>query len=165
MLPSSRPGFARWAWYSSCQSTSYVLFCLEHEAQKSDPPSRKAFRLTETRAFPLVANVKQDLKQAMTGGFFFSGKFFTRSCLFSLLWMLTNFLYIRGLVNLGCTEMISIFATHVSFVYLLSWVVLHEQFVGIRVSVAGDKRTNTNTKAVLYSLGKSTWHNNSSTFF
>lgn len=98
---------------------------------------------------------------------FFPGKFFTRSCLFSLLWMLTNFLYIRGLVNLGCTEMISIFATHVSFVYLLSWVVLHEQFVGIRVSVAGDKRTNTNTKAVreLYSLGKSTWHNNSSTFF
>ena len=68
--------------------------------------------------------------------FLFSGKFFSRSCLFSLLWVLTNFFYIRGLVALGCTEMISLFATNVSFVYMLSWVVLHEQFVGIRVSIS-----------------------------
>ena len=64
----------------------------------------------------------------------FSGKFFSRSCMFSMLWVLTNFLYIRGLYALGCSEMISLFATNVSFVYMLSWVVLHEQFVGIRVS-------------------------------
>ena len=68
--------------------------------------------------------------------FLFTGKFFSRSCLFSLLWVLTNFFYIRGLVALGCTEMISLFATNVSFVYMLSWVVLHEQFVGIRVSIS-----------------------------
>ena len=54
--------------------------------------------------------------------------------MFSMLWVLTNFLYIRGLYALGCSEMISLFATNVSFVYMLSWVVLHEQFVGIRVS-------------------------------
>jgi hypothetical protein len=65
----------------------------------------------------------------------FSGKFFGKSCLFSMLWVLTNYMYIRALVALGSTEVISLFATNVSFVYLLSWVVLHEQFVGIRVSM------------------------------
>ena len=69
-------------------------------------------------------------------GVSFSGKFFSRSCFFSMLWVLTNFLYIRGLYALGCSEMISLFATNVSFVYMLSWVVLHEQFVGIRVSMS-----------------------------
>jgi solute carrier family 35 protein F3/4 len=52
-----------------------------------------------------------------------------------MLWVLTNYMYIRALVALGSTEVISLFATNVSFVYLLSWVVLHEQFVGIRVSM------------------------------
>ena len=65
---------------------------------------------------------------------FFAGKFYWRSCGFSFLWLLTNFLYIKALNALGCTEVIALFATNISFVYLLSWVVLHEQFVGIRVS-------------------------------
>ena len=62
-------------------------------------------------------------------------------CGFSFLWVLTNFLYIKALDALGCTEVIALFATNISFVYLLSWVVLHEQFVGIRVSIAHSQET------------------------
>ncbi len=47
--------------------------------------------------------------------------------------MLTNYLYVYSLKILGPTEVAALFATNVSFVYLLSWVVLHEQFVGLRI--------------------------------
>ena len=50
-----------------------------------------------------------------------------------MLWVLTNYLYVYSLKILGPTEVVSLFATNVSFIYLLSWVILHEQFVGIRV--------------------------------
>ena len=35
--------------------------------------------------------------------------------------------------NLDCTVVTALFATNASFVYLLSWVILQEQFVGIRI--------------------------------
>ena len=35
---------------------------------------------------------------------------------------------------LECTVVTALFATNAGFVYLLSWVVLHNQFVGVRVS-------------------------------
>ncbi len=43
----------------------------------------------------------------------------------------------RNVVNfsiLECTVVTALFATNACFVYLLSWVILHEQFVGVRVS-------------------------------
>ena len=41
-----------------------------------------------------------------------------------------NLLYTR---NLDCAVVTALFATNASFVYLLSWVILQEQFVGIRI--------------------------------
>ena len=52
---------------------------------------------------------------------------------FCLLSVLTNYLYIASLKVLDCTVVTALFATNASFVYLLSWVILHHQFVGIRV--------------------------------
>ena len=57
-------------------------------------------------------------------------------CLFSFLAFLTNYLYILSLNWLSCTDVLALFACNVSFVYLLSWVVLHQQFVGIRVRLS-----------------------------
>lgn len=42
-------------------------------------------------------------------------------------------MYMYALSVLDATDVMSLFATNVSFVYLLSWVVLHDQFVGLRV--------------------------------
>lgn len=64
----------------------------------------------------------------------FLGRFMTRCSLFCLLWVGTNYMYILSLKILLATDVMALFATNVSFVYLLSWVILHEQFVGIRVS-------------------------------
>ena len=60
------------------------------------------------------------------------GLLLSRSFLFCLMSVLTNYLYIASLKYLDCTVVTAIFATNASFVYLLSWVILHQQFVGIR---------------------------------
>ena len=52
---------------------------------------------------------------------------------FCLVSVSTNYLYIKSLETLDCTTVTSLFATNASFVYLLSWVVLRQQFVGVRV--------------------------------
>ncbi|EFX69060.1 hypothetical protein DAPPUDRAFT_62657 [Daphnia pulex] len=61
------------------------------------------------------------------------GTFIGRCCLFCLLWVGTNWMYMYALSVLDATDVMALFATNVSFVYLLSWVVLHDQFVGLRI--------------------------------
>lgn len=61
------------------------------------------------------------------------GRYFYRCISFCLLWVGTTYLYMKSLRVLNATEVIVLFATNVASVYLLSWVILHEQFVGIRV--------------------------------
>ncbi|KAG8285614.1 hypothetical protein J6590_076749 [Homalodisca vitripennis] len=64
---------------------------------------------------------------------FTAGRFLTRCCFFCLLWVGTNYMYIHSLRILLATDVMALFATNVSCVYLLSWVILHEQFVGVRI--------------------------------
>ncbi|XP_044757319.1 putative thiamine transporter SLC35F3 isoform X3 [Coccinella septempunctata] len=61
------------------------------------------------------------------------GRFMIRCIFFCLLWVGTHYMYILSLRILLATDVMALFATNVSFVYLLSWVILHEQFVGIRI--------------------------------
>ena len=56
--------------------------------------------------------------------------------MFCSLWVGTNWMYMHALSILDATDVMALFATNVSFVYLLSWVILHEQFVGLRVIAA-----------------------------
>lgn len=64
---------------------------------------------------------------------FTAARFLTRCGLFCLLWVGTNYMYIHSLRILFATDVMALFATNVSCVYLLSWVILHEQFVGVRI--------------------------------
>ncbi|XP_015589902.1 putative thiamine transporter SLC35F3 isoform X2 [Cephus cinctus] len=64
---------------------------------------------------------------------FTGGRFLTRCSLFCGLWVATNYMYIHSLRILLATDVMALFATNVSCVYLLSWVILHEQFVGVRI--------------------------------
>ncbi|KAJ9582195.1 hypothetical protein L9F63_003461, partial [Diploptera punctata] len=63
----------------------------------------------------------------------FRDKGFTAGDLFCILWVATNYMYIHSLRILFATDVMALFATNVSCVYLLSWVILHEQFVGVRI--------------------------------
>lgn len=60
----------------------------------------------------------------------------TRSLFFCVLWVATNYMLVYALGKLDATAVMALQASSASFVYLLSWVILHEQFVGIRVSIA-----------------------------
>ncbi|XP_037051657.1 putative thiamine transporter SLC35F3 isoform X4 [Bradysia coprophila] len=65
---------------------------------------------------------------------FTPGRFFNRCITFCVLWQLTTYLYALSLRALLATDVMALFATNVACAYLLSWVILHEQFVGVRVS-------------------------------
>ncbi|ODN01015.1 Solute carrier family 35 member F4 [Orchesella cincta] len=58
---------------------------------------------------------------------------FRRCTTLCCLWVLTNWLIAYSLKTLKATEVLALFATTTSFLYLLSWVVLHQQFVGLRI--------------------------------
>ncbi|KAF7494570.1 Putative thiamine transporter SLC35F3 [Sarcoptes scabiei] len=60
-------------------------------------------------------------------------QFFWRCTFFSLLCLLSNYMLIFSLRILDATIVMALVSTSVSVVYLLSWVVLHQQFVGIRI--------------------------------
>lgn len=60
-------------------------------------------------------------------------QFLCRCAFFVFIWILTNFLLVYTLRRLDATVVMALFACTVTLVYLLSWVVLHHQFVGIRV--------------------------------
>lgn len=62
------------------------------------------------------------------------GRFLNRCLSFCILWLLTTYLYTLSLQVLNATDAMALFATNVACVYLLSWVILHEQFVGVRVN-------------------------------
>lgn len=61
------------------------------------------------------------------------GRFLCRCGSFTVLWVITNYMFIYSLTLLDATDVIALYTTNVAFIYLLSWVLLQEQFVGIRV--------------------------------
>lgn len=61
------------------------------------------------------------------------GRYINRCMTFAMLWLVVQWLYIQSLKALLSTEVTALFATNVACVYLLSWVILHEQFVGVRI--------------------------------
>ncbi|XP_015908781.1 solute carrier family 35 member F3 [Parasteatoda tepidariorum] len=59
--------------------------------------------------------------------------FLIRSTFFCVLWVGTNYMLISAASRLDATALMALQASSASFIYLLSWVILHEQFVGIRI--------------------------------
>lgn len=61
-------------------------------------------------------------------------QFLGRCAFFSLLWIGTIFGIVYSMAYLDATVVMALFACSAALVYLLSWVLLHQQFVGARVS-------------------------------
>ncbi|XP_013174190.1 PREDICTED: putative thiamine transporter SLC35F3 [Papilio xuthus] len=83
-------------------------------------------------AHDIVFDAFSDFKEK---GFTFA-RFLSRCALFCLLWVLSVYMYTYALRILLATDVVALFATNVSCIYLLSWVILHEQFVGVRIVAA-----------------------------
>lgn len=60
--------------------------------------------------------------------------FLKRTAPFSILWTLTNYLYLLALRKLTATDVSALYCCHKAFVFLLSWIVLKDRFMGVRVS-------------------------------
>lgn len=61
-------------------------------------------------------------------------QFLGRCAFFSVLWIGTIFGIVYSLAYIDATVVMALFACSAALVYLLSWVLLHQQFVGVRVS-------------------------------
>ncbi|XP_059813347.1 solute carrier family 35 member F4 isoform X1 [Hypanus sabinus] len=59
--------------------------------------------------------------------------FLKRTAPFSILWTLTNYLYLLALKKLTATDVSALFCCNKAFVFLLSWIVLKDKFMGVRI--------------------------------
>lgn len=59
--------------------------------------------------------------------------FVKRTAPFSILWTLTSYLYLLALKKLTATDVSALYCCHKAFVFLLSWIVLKDRFMGVRV--------------------------------
>lgn len=62
--------------------------------------------------------------------------FFTKVAPFGLLWILTNYLYLQALRKINTTDVSVLFCCNKAFVFLLSWIVLRDRFMGVRIVAA-----------------------------
>uniref|UniRef100_A0A4W4HR84 Solute carrier family 35 member F3b n=1 Tax=Electrophorus electricus TaxID=8005 RepID=A0A4W4HR84_ELEEL len=59
--------------------------------------------------------------------------FLTKVAPFGLLWTMTNYLYLQALHKINTTDVSALFCCNKAFVFLLSWIVLRDRFMGVRV--------------------------------
>uniref|UniRef100_A0A8B9H603 Solute carrier family 35 member F3b n=2 Tax=Astyanax mexicanus TaxID=7994 RepID=A0A8B9H603_ASTMX len=62
--------------------------------------------------------------------------FFTKVAPFGLLWIITNYLYLQALRKINTTDVSALFCCNKAFVFLLSWIVLRDRFMGVRIVAA-----------------------------
>ncbi|KAK2488548.1 hypothetical protein MC885_018601 [Smutsia gigantea] len=59
--------------------------------------------------------------------------FFTKAAPFGVLWTLTNYLYLHAIKKINTTDVSVLFCCNKAFVFLLSWIVLRDRFMGVRL--------------------------------
>ncbi|KAH8382918.1 hypothetical protein KR009_005793 [Drosophila setifemur] len=89
--------------------------------------------LLSTRKCEKLSDILGDVLRGFRERGFTVGRFLNRCLCFCILWLVTTYLYTLSLHVLYATDALALFATNVACVYLLSWVILHEQFVGVRI--------------------------------
>ncbi|XP_016983749.1 uncharacterized protein LOC108047863 isoform X2 [Drosophila rhopaloa] len=89
--------------------------------------------LVSTRKCEKLSDILGDVIRGFRERGFTVGRFLNRCLCFCILWLVTTYLYTLSLHVLYATDALALFATNVACVYLLSWVILHEQFVGVRI--------------------------------
>ncbi|XP_054721386.1 putative thiamine transporter SLC35F3 [Uloborus diversus] len=116
--PFKAPFFTTW-FFTACNCLFFPVYLCSRICSK-----RK--RTTATKSF--LASMRLFQEKGLS-----ALHFFIRSLFFCILWVATNYMLINALGKLDTTAVMALQASSASFVYLLSWVILHEQFVGIRI--------------------------------
>lgn len=91
------------------------------------------YRLSEyAKYFPLISWCRECSRLFGEDGMSLK-VFLKRTAPFSILWTLTNYLYLLALRKLTATDVSALYCCHKAFVFLLSWIVLKDRFMGVRV--------------------------------
>jgi len=112
------------AWFCSLWN---VLFLPIFSFLKIVPCCFKREKTSSPRNI-LVESLNHLMAQGMT-----PLQFLGKCTFFCMMWILTHYLLIFTIRRLDVTVVMSLFACSTVLVYLLSWVVLHHQFVGSRI--------------------------------
>lgn len=80
--------------------------------------------------------------------------FVKRTAPFSILWTLTNYLYLLALKKLTATDVSALYCCHKAFVFLLSWIVLKDRFMGVRVCMRNVIRVHLMTPFLFSELNR-----------
>lgn len=54
-------------------------------------------------------------------------------CAITFLWVISGYLYLRAIDLLYCIDVIILFSTNYSFIYMTKWIILHHKFIPLRV--------------------------------
>ncbi|XP_059810878.1 solute carrier family 35 member F3 [Hypanus sabinus] len=82
-----------------------------------------------------LAELRACTRLLSEGGFSVKG-LLTKTAPFCVLWTVTTYLYLLALRNISSTEASALFCCNKAFVFLLSWVVLKDRFMGVRIVAA-----------------------------
>ncbi|XP_051529957.1 putative thiamine transporter SLC35F3 [Myxocyprinus asiaticus] len=55
---------------------------------------------------------------------------------FGVLWTLTSYLYLQGLRRIPATDACALFCCSRAFIFLISWIILRDRFMGVRIVAA-----------------------------
>uniref|UniRef100_G1K3K9 Condensin-2 complex subunit H2 n=1 Tax=Xenopus tropicalis TaxID=8364 RepID=G1K3K9_XENTR len=93
--------------------------------------------------YVLKSNEKQSPKQKYQECCRFFGDngltlkaFLTKAAPFGVLWILTNYLYLHAIKKISTTDVSALFCCNKAFVFLLSWIILRDKFMGVRIVAA-----------------------------
>lgn len=140
-----------------CRKCRLLLFCVLLNLDLAQP-WRCFYWLSIFSLFTIATFCRENIQQFIEKGFT-TLQFFGRCAFFSILWMMTNFTLIYSLRLLDTTVVMSLFSCTVTIIYLLSWVVLHQQFVGIRVSsqiiyLQGTKQSSHSCESIFHAFNR-----------
>ncbi|XP_055937424.1 solute carrier family 35 member F3-like isoform X2 [Argiope bruennichi] len=113
------PFFTTWF----CTSLNFLFFPIYMISRFCAPASEKT---------PMRKEIEDSIQPYHDRGLNLTG-FLCRCGVFTVLLVATNYMFTYSLTLLDATDVIALYTTNVAFVYLLSWVLLQEQFVGIRI--------------------------------
>ncbi|XP_063060310.1 solute carrier family 35 member F4 [Engraulis encrasicolus] len=112
------------SWF--CCNWNILFFPLYYSGYMTTPQERQKL-IKKFRDCHCVFGSEQGTKLKM---------FVKRTAPFSILWTLTNYLHLLALHKLTATDVSALYCCHKAFEFLLSWMILKDRFMGIRIVAA-----------------------------
>lgn len=86
-------------------------------------------------AFDSTKSIQTRTRTPPTGNrIYFKRNYYLKVIAITLLWVSTGCLYMKAIELLYCIDVIILFSTNYSFIYMIKWTFLHHKFIPLRVN-------------------------------